>query len=47
MFFTILGLIIKHKFVQINMNTPNYIYYMIIQLTLRYEHSTPLIFLKT
>jgi hypothetical protein len=46
-FFKISGRISTHNFMQINIITPNYVYYKIIQLALRYEYPTTLIFHKT
>jgi hypothetical protein len=36
-----------HSFIKININTPNYAYYKIVQLILRYEYSTELFSNKT
>jgi hypothetical protein len=46
-FFKILGRITTNNFVQINIITPNYAYYKIFRLKLRYEHSMMLILHKT
>jgi hypothetical protein len=45
-FFIISTLITTLKFVQIHINTHNYVYYKSFQLTLRYEHSIMLILIK-
>jgi hypothetical protein len=47
MFFKTFGRISTHNFMQINTITPNYAYYMMIHLTLRYECPTTLIVHKT
>jgi hypothetical protein len=44
--FIIYGLIDILKFVQIHINTSNHVYYKMLHLTLRFEHSTILIMLK-
>jgi hypothetical protein len=36
-----------HNFERINIITPNYVYYKIVKLTLRYEYHRTLIFHKT
>jgi len=36
-----------HNFMQIHTITPNYDYYKIVRLTLRYEHPTAINFHKT
>jgi hypothetical protein len=41
------GCITTHNFVQINMITPNYAYYMIVQLTRQYEYPITVNFHKT
>jgi hypothetical protein len=41
------GPINTHNFVQINIITPNFVYYKIVQLTLRYEYCTILFSPKT
>jgi hypothetical protein len=46
-FFRIFGRINTHNFVKINVITLNYAYCKIVQLTLRYEYHTTLIFHKT
>jgi len=43
----IFGRITTHNWVQINTFTPSYAYYMIVQLTRRYEYFRALFFLKT
>jgi hypothetical protein len=46
-FFKNFGRISTHNFVQIKKITPNYAYYKIVQLTLRYECPTTLISYQT
>jgi transposase-like protein len=43
----IYGRITTHNLVQINIITPNYTYYKIVQLTLQNEYFRALYFLKT
>jgi hypothetical protein len=45
--FVLIGYISTHNLMQINIITSNYAYYKIVQLTLRYEYPTTLIFHKT
>jgi hypothetical protein len=46
-FLKIFGRLTTHKFTQIKISTPNYGYYSIVRLALRYEYPTTLVFLKT
>ena len=46
-FFKTFGRISTHNSMKINIITPNYDYYEIVQLTLRYEYPKTLIFHKT
>jgi transposase-like protein len=43
----IFGRITAHNLVQINIITPNYAYYKIVQLTLQNEYFRALFFIKT
>jgi hypothetical protein len=45
-FLKIVGRITTYNFIQINIITTKYAYYMIVQLKLSYEYSTTLIFQK-
>jgi hypothetical protein len=45
-FLKIVGRITKYNFLKINIITPNYAYYMIVELKLRYEYSMTLILNK-
>jgi len=40
------GVTTAHKFVQIHMNTPNIVYYVLLQLDIQYGYSTTLILRK-
>jgi hypothetical protein len=46
-FFKNFGRISTYNFIQIDIITPNYAYYKIVQLALRYEYPMTLIFHKT
>jgi hypothetical protein len=46
-FLNFFGCITINNFTQINIITPNYNYYMIVQLTLQYEYPISVIFHKT
>jgi hypothetical protein len=45
--FNISALITAHNFMKINITTPNYAYYVVVQLKFRYKYSITLIFHKT
>jgi hypothetical protein len=46
-FMKIFGRITTHSLVQINIITPNYAYYKIVQLTLQKKYFRALFFIKT
>jgi hypothetical protein len=46
-FFRIVGRITTYNFIKINIITPTHVYYMIVQLKLRYDYFITLILHKT